>query len=149
MFALQVVKSIEADYKQQRTKAISHVKSIIQNRNFSVLFHKLGNSSTVEISVNYWMDDCDRISPLDNRIFCITKNCANTILSFEECLENCSAFVVDFDLESELSGMEGIEYQSKRFEQNNFFVFRYFYFNSVDHGNSNYTNIFVCDEIGL
>lgn len=85
------------------------MKSAVDSRCYSLLFHRLGNSSIVEISINYWVDGGgDRISELRNQIFCISKNCSNFLQSFSESLSNCSAIVVDFDLESELNGSEAL-----------------------------------------
>lgn len=103
---MQIENSIEKDYKQQHSTALSIVKSAVDSRCYSLLFHRLGNSSIVEISINYWADGGDRISELRNQIFCISKNCSNFLLSFGESLSNCSAIVADFDLENDLNGNE-------------------------------------------
>lgn len=63
----------------------------------------------IEISVNYWSDIGNRIGALENQIFCISKNCTNFILSFIDSLKNCSAFVVDFDMETDFEGILPIE----------------------------------------
>lgn len=105
-FLLQIERSIEKDHKQQNSTAKSIVKSVVNNRCYSLLFHRLGNSSIVEISINYWADGGDRISELRNQIFCISKNCSNFLLHQSEILSNCSAIVADFDLENDLNGNE-------------------------------------------
>lgn len=87
---------------QQNSKAISSVKHAITNRNFSLFFHKLGSSPMVQISVNYWLDGGDRISSLQEQMFCISKNCTNFMRSFGESLSNCSALLVDFNLKEDL-----------------------------------------------
>lgn len=110
---MKIDESIGKDYNQQRTKAISTVKQAITNRNYALLFHKLGNSQIVQISVNYWLDGDDRISSLQDQIFCISKNCTNFVLSFQESLSNCTAFLADFDLQEELGDniREGIHFE--------------------------------------
>lgn len=94
----QIEKSIEKEYNTQHSGAITGIKSIVNTRNYSLSFHKLGNSEMIEISVNFWSDIGNRIGSLENQIFCISKNCTNFVNSFAGSLKRCSAFVVDFDL---------------------------------------------------
>ncbi|XP_055299760.1 uncharacterized protein LOC129567157 [Sitodiplosis mosellana] len=105
----QIEKTIEKDYNLQHSSVLTGIKSIINSRNYSLSFHKLGNSSMVEISVNYWSDIGNRIGALENQIFCISKNCTNFIVSFIESLKNCSAFVVDFDMETDFEAILPVE----------------------------------------
>lgn len=91
---------MEKDYKQQHSRALSEVKSVVDSRCYALLFHRLGNSAMVEISLNYWLNG----DLLQNQFFCISKNCTNFLLTFGS-LANCSAFVADFDLKSELNGI--------------------------------------------
>lgn len=100
----QINKSMEDEYNLQHSRAISSIRAAITNRYYSLLFHRLGNSSFVEVSVNYWLDGGDRISAMENQMFCISKNCRNFLVSFADSLSNCSAFLVDFDLEAEFEG---------------------------------------------
>lgn len=95
---------MDTEFNLQRSQALSDIKAIVNSRNYSLSCHKLGKSSFVEVSVNYWLDGDDRISSLETQIFCISKSCTNFIVSFGDGLKNCSAFVVDFDLESDFDG---------------------------------------------
>lgn len=106
----QIEKCIEKYYDSQHSDVLSGIKSIINSRNYSLSFHKLsGNSSMIEISVNYWSDIGNRMSALENQIFCISKNCTNFIRSFIESLNNCTAFVVDFDMEIDFEEVLPVE----------------------------------------
>lgn len=105
-FFEQVDSSIEKDYNLKHSEAMSAVKSTVHKRNYSLLLHKLGNSSMVEISMNSWMSG-GWTGSLDNQIFCISKDCANFIVNFADSLANCSAFIVDFDLDLEGTVAQG------------------------------------------
>lgn len=94
----QVEDSVERDFNVEDSRAKSAIKSTVNKRHYAFLFHKLGNSSMVEISMNSWLSGGSWIGSLDNQIFCITKDCVNFILRFGDSLKNCSAFIVDFDL---------------------------------------------------
>lgn len=108
--SFQIEKCIEKEYSAEHSSVMSAIKSIINNRNYSLSFHKLGNSSIVEISINYWPDVNNPNMPLENLIFCIAKNCTNFILSNIDNLTRCSAFVVDFELGDDFEAIipEGI-----------------------------------------
>lgn len=97
----QIEKSIEKEYNTQHSNVMTAIKSILSNHTYSLSFHKLGNSPFVEISINYWPDVNNPNVPLENLIFCISKNCINFILSNTDSLQRCSAFVVDFDLDDD------------------------------------------------
>lgn len=147
----QIKTSIENDYKQQYNRAISDVKSALDSRCYSLLFHRLGNSSIVEISINYWLDGSDRINGISaNQILGISKNCTNFLLSFGESLSNCSAFVVDFDLKNDLTGTEVQGKCSDRIDPT---VTISIDFSSSFHrahfGYSSHTNIFICHKNGI
>lgn len=98
---MQIEQCIEKDYNLQHSSVLTGIKSIVSNRNYSLSFHKLGNSSTVEISVNYWSDVGNRYGTMENQFFCTVKNCKNFVHHFTDSLDKCSAFVVDFDLKRE------------------------------------------------
>lgn len=107
-FHHQVEDSIERDFNLEDSRAKSAIKSTVHKRHYAFLFHKLGNSSMVEISMNSWLSGGSWIGSLDNQIFCITKDCANFILRFGDSLKNCSAFVVDFDLNFDENLSQGL-----------------------------------------
>ncbi|XP_031623545.1 uncharacterized protein LOC116340929 [Contarinia nasturtii] len=96
--SLQFTEYIEKDYGLQHSCILSGIESILKNQNYSLSFCKLSSSFT-EISINY-LSDIETKNSLENQIFCISKNCTQFFETFVDDQEKCSAFVVDFDLQS-------------------------------------------------
>lgn len=95
----QIEKYVIDDYEQQHSNIEAKIKSISSEQNYSLSFNRIKEISLFEIYINYLSGDSNRFESLESQIICISKQTDDFFHIIEDELNNCSAFLINFDLD--------------------------------------------------
>lgn len=81
------------------------MKTISSQQNYSLSFNRLKQNSLIEIYINYLSGDTNRFESLETQIVYLTENIDDFFHNIKFELINCSAFLINFDLDESNEGI--------------------------------------------
>lgn len=75
------------------------MKAISSQQNYSLSFNRLKQSSLTEIYINYLSGDANRFESLESQIVFLTGSVGDFFMNIKNELNNCSAFLINFNLD--------------------------------------------------
>lgn len=75
------------------------MRVISNQQNYSLSFNRVKQNSLIEIYINYLSGDANRFESLETQIVYLTQNIGDFFHNITIELNNCSAFLINFDLD--------------------------------------------------
>lgn len=83
---------------------MTDIRTKLGDQKYSISLNKLGNTTNIKISLNYFSTDCNGINIWENKIIRLCSGATDVchfLKDFREELKNCSAVLTNFGLTEE------------------------------------------------